>query len=103
MPDSRSEGRLVFSVDCSANATPEFEGRGGDNLATEISRLLSRAYGHSSVFDLGQLCVLEGSQCWVLYIDILILECGGNLFDAVSMGVKAALHSTRIPNIKVRP
>ena len=100
-PDSPSEGRLVFSVDCSANATPEFEGRGGDDLATEISGLLSRAYGHSSVFDLGQLCVLKGSQCWVLYIDILILECGGNLFDAVSMGVKAAMHSTRIPNVKV--
>lgn len=100
-PDSPSEGRLVFSVDCSANATPEFEGRGGDDLATEISRLLSRAYGHSSVFDLGQLGVLKGSQCWVLYIDILILECGGNLFDAVSMGVKAAMYSTRIPNVKV--
>ena len=53
------------------------------------------------MFDLGQLCVLKGSQCWVLYIDILILECGGNLFDAVSMGVKAAMHSTRIPNVKV--
>ena len=54
------------------------------------------------MFDLGQLCVLKGSQCWILYIDILILECGGNLFDAVSMGVKAAMHSTRIPNVKVR-
>ena len=61
--------------------------------ATEISTLLSRAYSH--VFDLGQLSVLEGSQCWALYVDILILECGGNLFDAVSMAVKAALFNTR--------
>jgi exosome complex component RRP42 len=101
LPERPGDGRLVFSVDCSANATPEFEGRGGEDLATEISRLLGRAYGHKSVFDLDQLIVLEGVQCWVLYIDILILECGGNLFDAVSMAVKAALHSTRIPNVTV--
>jgi exosome complex component RRP42 len=29
-----------------------------------------------------------------------ILECGGNLFDAVSLAVKAALHNTRIPKVK---
>ncbi len=101
-PGRPNHGRLVFSVDCSANATPEFEGRGGEDLATEISGLLARAYSHPSVFDLEQLIVLEKLQCWVLYIDILVLECGGNLYDAVSMAVKAALHSTRIPNVKVR-
>jgi exosome complex RNA-binding protein Rrp42 (RNase PH superfamily) len=29
------------------------------------------------------------------------LECGGNLFDAVSMAVKAALFSTVIPRVSV--
>lgn len=29
-----------------------------------------------------------------------ILECGGNLFDAVSLAVKGALHNTQIPLIK---
>nr|CAD7264427.1 unnamed protein product [Timema shepardi] len=29
-----------------------------------------------------------------------ILECGGNLFDAVSLAVKAALHNTHIPQVK---
>jgi exosome complex component RRP42 len=28
-------------------------------------------------------------------------ECGGNLFDAVSMTVKAALYSTVIPKVSV--
>ena len=40
-------------------------------------------------------------QCWLLYVDILILECGGNLYDAVSMAVKAALFATLIPRISV--
>ena len=94
------QGRLEFFVDCSANATPDFEGRGGESLATEISRTLAKAYADPSVFDLRkQLCVLEGSQVWVFYVDILILECGGNLYDSVSMAVKAALHSTLIPKV----
>lgn len=29
------------------------------------------------------------------------MECGGNLFDAVSLAVKSALHATEIPTVKV--
>ncbi|GLH08754.1 Exosome complex component RRP42 [Gryllus bimaculatus] len=96
-PGRPNEGKLEFFVDCSANATPAFEGRGGEELGTEISNSLSRAYQSSYAFDLTTLCILPGQQCWKLYIDILILECGGNLFDAVSLAVKAALHNTRVP------
>ena len=98
LPDRPDHGRLEFFVDCSANAAPEFEGRGGESLSTGMSRTLCRAY---NTFDLSTLCVLPGQQCWVLYVDILILECGGNLFDAVSMAVKAALYTTLIPRIQV--
>ena len=35
-------GRIEFFVDCSANATPAFEGRGGEALAADISRVLAR-------------------------------------------------------------
>lgn len=100
-PIKPNQGRLEFFVDCSANATPEFEGRGGEVLATEISTILSRAYDNQNALDLKSLSVIPGSQCWILYIDILLLECGGNLFDAASIAVKAALFSTRIPNVTV--
>lgn len=69
----------------SANAAPEFEGRGGEDLATEISTELARAYAS---FPTEKLCILPGLQSWKLYADILVLECGGNLFDAVSLAVK---------------
>ncbi|XP_031769180.2 exosome complex component RRP42 isoform X1 [Galleria mellonella] len=99
-PDKPGLGKLEFFVDCSANATPEFEGRGGEQLANSISNMMQRAYHSSQAFDLKQLCIFEGKQCWKLYIDILILECGGNLCDAVSLAVKAALFNTRIPFVK---
>jgi len=101
LPGSPDLGRVEFFVDCSANATPAFEGRGGEDLATEISRVLSRSYQSPNVLDLSKLCILPGRTCWILYVDILVLEVGGNLFDAVSLAVKAALFSTRIPVVSV--
>ena len=43
-PAAKDRGRVEFFVNCSANATPSFEGRGGESLATSISGVLSRAY-----------------------------------------------------------
>ena len=63
-------------------------------LATELSKTLAKAYKDKNVFDYS---VLEGQNkafSWILYVDILILEVGGNLYDTVSIAVKAALHST---------
>lgn len=98
-PKNPETGRMEFFLDCSANATPEFEGRGGEALASEITALLTRAYACPNTMNYQSLCVLPGQQCWLLYVDVLLLECGGNLFDAVSLAVKAALANTKIPNV----
>uniref|UniRef100_A0A182NDE8 Ribosomal RNA-processing protein 42 n=1 Tax=Anopheles dirus TaxID=7168 RepID=A0A182NDE8_9DIPT len=98
-PDRPNEGKIDFFIDCSANATPEFEGRGGEQLATEISSTLAKAYESQKGLDLSSLCIMAKQQCWKLYVDVLILECGGNLFDAVSLAVKGALFNTRIPRV----
>ncbi|XP_043263148.1 exosome complex component RRP42 [Colletes gigas] len=97
--DKPDEGKLEFFVDCSANATPAFEGKGGDDLATEISNTLVIAYQTRNAFDLKTLCILPHKKCWKIYVDVLILQCGGNLFDAVGVAVKSALYSTEIPKI----
>ncbi|XP_078689014.1 exosome complex component RRP42-like [Branchiostoma floridae x Branchiostoma belcheri] len=100
-PGRPKEGKLEFFVDCSANASPEFEGRGGEELAIEVSNALQRIFNSKSTLDLTALCIIPGGQCWVLFVDVLVLECGGNLFDAVSLAVKAALFNTRIPTVIV--
>ncbi|XP_043920604.1 exosome complex component RRP42 [Protopterus annectens] len=96
-----NEGYLEFFVDCSANATPEFEGRGGEDLGTEISNTLYRVFDNMTSIDLKSLCISPREHCWILYVDVLVLECGGNLFDAISIAVKAALFNTRIPKVRV--
>ncbi|XP_011306397.1 exosome complex exonuclease RRP42 isoform X2 [Fopius arisanus] len=97
--DRPNEGKIEFFVDCSANATPEFEGKGGEELGSEISNVLTNAYQSSNGLDLTMLCILPHKKCWKMYIDVLILQCDGNLFDAIGAAVKCALFATEIPKL----
>lgn len=72
LPEHFDKGKIEFFVDCSANATPEFEGRGGEELAMEISNTLQKAFQSPQAFDLTKLCILPRQQCWKLYVDILV-------------------------------
>lgn len=67
-----NEGKIEFFVDCSANAQLDFEGRGGEELALEISNCLKIAYSSPNAFDLKTLCILPKHQCWKLFVDILV-------------------------------
>ncbi|KAK8390341.1 hypothetical protein O3P69_010192 [Scylla paramamosain] len=100
-PQQPKDGQIHFFVNCSANAAPEFEGRGGEDLATSLSAMLDRLYSSPLSLDTSRLCVVPGKHVKVLYVDVEILECGGNLFDTVSLGVKAALWATRMPRIYI--
>lgn len=98
-PNHPDQGKIEFSVDCSANALLDFEGRGGEELASEITNCLRVTYSSPYAFDLKSLCILPKHQCWKLYIDILILQCAGNLYDAISLAVKCALFNLRMPRV----
>ncbi|XP_023228031.1 exosome complex component RRP42-like [Centruroides sculpturatus] len=100
-PAKPNEGRIKIFVDCSANADPEFEGRGGEDIADDIGMILGQAYSSPQCLDLKSLCVIPGQQVWILYVDIVILQCGGSLLDAASMAVKAALFNTKIPSLVI--
>ncbi|XP_077971524.1 exosome complex component RRP42-like [Styela clava] len=101
LANSPDQGLVDFNIDCSPNATPQFQGRGGEDLAATIKSLLTRAYNNNLVLDLKSLCIVPGKNCWSVHVDVLILECGGNLLDAVSIAVFAALFDTSIPKLGV--
>ena len=84
-------------------ASTEFQGRDVEDINSELEHILQRIYGGSPGFDLGSLCIVEGAQCWVIYVDVLVLETGGNVLDHISIAVKAALWDTRIPKVTVLP
>jgi len=56
----------------SANATPEFEGRGGEELANSITTMMHRIYHSCNGLRLSSLCIVPRQKCWCLYVDILV-------------------------------
>ncbi|KAF2360615.1 Exoribonuclease phosphorolytic domain 1 [Trinorchestia longiramus] len=100
-PARPNHGKLLFFVNYSGNAAPEFEGRGGDELAARLSGVLERLYSDANAFNTAGLVLVPGKYVKAFYVDVEVLECGGNLFDVVSVGVKAALYATRTPSITI--
>jgi len=64
--------QLIFFISSSALASPEFEGREGEDLGQHLAHKLAEAYQNHAVLDLSSLCVIPGQQCWVLYVDALV-------------------------------
>mmetsp|Transcript_34590 Transcript_34590/g.58096 ORF Transcript_34590/g.58096 Transcript_34590/m.58096 type:complete len:290 (+) Transcript_34590:171-1040(+) len=106
LPEHPSCGRTQFSVDVSANASLSFEGRGGEDLAAELTQALEKCFGGSSTgagaaLDPKDLGIIDGRTCWVVNVDGLVLAADGNLLDALAAAAKAALADTRVPKVTI--
>lgn len=99
LTDEPDCGIIEFGAECSANASPKFEGRGGEDIAQEIVFVLTNAL--IPAIDRKSLCISKGHKVWIIYIDVLILECScvSQLLDLSALGVKAALCNTRVPKL----
>ncbi len=58
---------------------------------------MDRGIRESESIDLTKLCITEGEKVWIIFVDIHVLNNGGNIIDAASMGAIAALLTTTIP------
>ncbi|GAM17782.1 hypothetical protein SAMD00019534_009570 [Acytostelium subglobosum LB1] len=99
--DAPNHGMLNVNVDCCPSASPEFEGKGAEYINVELAKQLERLLTQGNALDLASLCIVPGKYCWNLYIDAIVLDSGGNLFDALSIATRAALYNTRLPQIKI--
>ncbi|OZJ04897.1 hypothetical protein BZG36_02510 [Bifiguratus adelaidae] len=96
------EGYVVCNVECSPSASQQFEGRGADEINNEYTQALQRIYsGKQCGINLKKLCIIPRMQCWVIYIDALVLDYDGNVFDAITIATRATLFNTRIPKTTI--
>ncbi|KAF9985795.1 Exosome complex component RRP42 [Modicella reniformis] len=122
--DGADKGQIICSVECAPSASQQYEGRGADDLNNELTQMMSRFLSHGNSIlsslssettnpasssssgaggiNLSKLCIIPGQQCWILYIDALVMDYGGNLMDAIFMGTRAAIFDTRIPKTEVQ-
>lgn len=60
----------------SALASPQFEGRSGEELGQHLAHCLTQLYSSQECLDLESLIIVPGQQCWVLFVDALVSDDG---------------------------
>ncbi|NMG83339.1 MAG: exosome complex protein Rrp42 [Methanosarcinales archaeon] len=96
-PDAPDKGVIITNVELIPMASPSFEtGPPGEN-AVELARVVDRGIRESHSIDLKQLCIVPGESVWLIFIDIHVIDDGGNLMDAACLGAIAALLDVTVP------
>lgn len=105
--DAPNAGQVVCTVDSSTvfSMNAALAGANEERLTqernAELSALLHDILVKSRVLDLTSFCIVPGRHCWVLYIDVLVLNYDGNLVDAMLAAARLALASMRLPAVRV--
>lgn len=98
-PDTPDEGVLMVAAELLTLASPDFEPGPPGEKAVELARVVDRAIRESKAIDMKKLCITPKEKVWMIYVDIDVLDNGGNLIDAASLAAAAALLDTRMPEI----
>ncbi|MEZ5336149.1 MAG: exosome complex protein Rrp42 [Methanolobus sp.] len=96
-PDSAGEGVIITSMELNPIASPDFEAGPPKENAIEMARVTDRGIRESGAIDLSKLCITEGEEVWIVFIDIHVLNNSGNIQDAASLGAIAALLTATVP------
>jgi len=98
-PNFPDEGIIQLEVECSTSVSASFEGRGGEEMASNLKRMLSLLLSRHGSPLYQQLCIIPNQLCWILHIDCLIVQSQGNLLDCLSFAIRAALQHTTLPKV----
>ena len=96
-PDTPDEGSIAVNMELNPMASPSFEAGPPSQEAVELARVVDRGIRESHIVDLEKLCITPGEKMWTVFADVIIVNYDGNLFDASTLAVLAALHTAKMP------
>lgn len=97
--DTPNQGNLVINVELLPLAYETFEPGPPDENAIELARVVDRSLRDSKAVDLSKLVLVPGKQIWTAWVDIYILNYGGNVLDASTLASVCALYNTKLPSV----
>ena len=100
-PDMPDQGNLIVNVELLPLAYETFEPGPPDENAIELARVVDRSLRDSKAVDLSKLAIVPGKKVWTLWLDIYVLDYGGNILDACTLAAVAALYNTRLPKVEI--
>ncbi len=96
-PDTPDQGVIITNIELIPLASPVFEAGPPSEDAIELARVVDRGVRESGAIDLSKLCITAGEKVWMIFIDVDVLDDGGNILDAASLGAVAALLTAKVP------
>ncbi|MGH9909296.1 MAG: exosome complex protein Rrp42 [Nitrososphaerales archaeon] len=96
-----NKGILICSAEVLPLASAYSEPGPPDEDAIELARVVDRGIRESEMIDLTKLVLVEGKIVYATFVDISILNIGGNLFDAASYAAVSALLTAKLPKLKM--
>jgi exosome complex component RRP42 len=102
-PDTPNNGVITVNVELSPISSPVHESGPPGPTAVELARVVDRGIRESDVIPMEdpKLCVIPGKKVWIIFIDIYIIDDGGNLIDASALAAMSALANTRISKVSI--
>ncbi len=100
-PDTPNKGILVVNAEILPMSSPYAEPGPPSEEAIELARVVDRGIRESEMVDMTKLCVVEGKTVVAIFVDCNVMNVDGNLFDATSYAVVAALRTAKMKKYKV--
>ena len=99
--DTPNEGVLTVNAELVPLASPGYEPGPPDENSIELARIVDRGIRESKMIDTGKLCIEKGKKVFVVFVDVYVLNHGGNLIDTAALAAVAALLNTKMANYEI--
>ncbi len=101
-PDTPDKGLLVVNAEILPMSSPYAEPGPPSEEAIELARVVDRGIRESEMVDLTKLCLIPGKSVVTVFVDCNVMNVDGNLFDATSYAVVAALRTSKMKKYVVK-
>ena len=101
-PDTPDKGILMVNAEILPLSSPYAEPGPPSEEAIELARVVDRGIRESKMVDLGKLNLVTGKSVIAVFVDCNIMNVDGNLFDATSYAVVAALRTAKMKKYVVK-
>ncbi|KAM4797309.1 exosome complex component RRP43 [Rhinophrynus dorsalis] len=99
--DAPNKGYVVPNVDLTPLCSLRFRPGPPGEEAQVASQFIADVIDNSQMILKEDLCITSGKLAWVLYCDLICLDYDGNLLDACTCALVAALKNVRLPSVKI--
>ncbi|MFA5412348.1 MAG: exosome complex protein Rrp42 [Candidatus Micrarchaeia archaeon] len=97
-PDRPKEGVFMVMAEFLPLASPTFEPGPPSPYSIELARVVDRGIRSAEVIDTESMFIEEG-KVLAIFIDLYVMDHGGNLTDTAALAAAAALSDTKVPKV----